>query len=237
MERERAGSKLVSAADPVVEVRAASRHYQRGESRVEALRDVSLSIEPASFVAVTGPSGGGKSTLLNLVAGVDQPDAGSVVVCGVDTARATEEQLTRLRRDSIGVVFQAFHLMPNLTALENVALPLALAGRRDPKRVRDVLGRVGLGARLGHYPAELSGGEQQRVALARALVHRPRLLVADEPTGNLDSKSGAEVLSLLEELRRETGAALVLATHDAGLAQRADRIVSILDGQLVQSGA
>ncbi|MEM7517204.1 MAG: ATP-binding cassette domain-containing protein, partial [Planctomycetota bacterium] len=149
-----------------------------------------------------------------------------------DLGRATEAQFTELRRKHVGVVFQAFHLMPNLTAAENVALPLSLAGRTDPERVRNLLERVGLGHRLNHLPNELSGGEEQRVAIARALVHEPQLLVADEPTGNLDSKSGAEILRLLDELRREERTSLFIATHDARVADFADRVLEMADGKL-----
>jgi putative ABC transport system ATP-binding protein len=219
--------------EPVARLEAVHRRYRRGGELVRALADVSLAVEAGELVAVVGPSGCGKSTLLNLLAGVDAPDEGRVRVAGVDLAAASERELVRLRREAIGVVFQAFHLVPNLTAEENVALPLALAGRRDPARVRGLLARVGLEARRAHYPAELSGGEQQRCALARALVHRPALVAADEPTGNLDSASGAAVLALLDELRREEGAAVVLATHDEAVAARADRVVRLRDGRVV----
>jgi len=220
---------------PVVELRDVERRFVRGGAAVSALAGVSLAIEAGEFVAVVGPSGCGKSTLLNLIAGVDRADAGAVHVCGLELGSASEGALTLLRRRSLGVVFQAFHLVPNLTAEENVALPLALDGRSDPARVRALLERVGLAARARHYPGELSGGEQQRVAVARALVHRPALLVADEPTGNLDSASGARVLALLEELRRSEGAALVLATHDAAIDARAERVVALRDGRIVRA--
>jgi putative ABC transport system ATP-binding protein len=186
------------------------------------------------MVALVGPSGCGKSTTLNLAAGVDRPDSGRVTVCGVELGAAAERELVMLRRRSIGVVFQAFHLMPHLTVAENVALPLALAGARDDTRVETLLARVGLSHRRGHFPGELSGGEQQRTAVARALVHRPRLLLADEPTGNLDSASGAEVLRLLAELRRDEGAALLLATHDDRIAAQADRVVRMADGRILE---
>jgi putative ABC transport system ATP-binding protein len=170
---------------------------------------------------------------LNVLAGVDRLDVGSAVVAGIDLGRAREGQLVTLRRERIGIVFQAFHLVPHLTAEENVALPLALAGRRDAARVAGLLARVGLSGRAQHFPSELSGGEQQRVALARALVHRPRLVLADEPTGNLDSASGAAVLELLDELRAEEQAAVVLATHDERVAARADRRIRMRDGRIV----
>jgi putative ABC transport system ATP-binding protein len=221
------------ATAAVVELEDVRRRYVRGESTVAALDGVTFSVARGEFVAVVGPSGCGKTTLLNLIGGVDRADGGRVRVCGVELSSASEAELTRLRRRAIGVVFQAFHLVPNLTAEENVALPLALDGRGDPARVRELLGRVGLAARERHHPGELSGGEQQRVAVARALVHRPQVLIADEPTGNLDSAAGARVLELLEELRRSEGAALVLATHDRALVERADRVVVLRDGRVV----
>jgi ABC-type lipoprotein export system ATPase subunit len=186
------------------------------------------------MLALVGPSGCGKSTALNLVAAVDRPDSGIVRVCGVDVASAPETQLERLRRRSIGMVFQAFHLVPHLTVEENVALPLALDRRRDAARVDELLRRVGLENRRRHYPSELSGGEQQRTAVARALVHRPKVVVADEPTGNLDSKTGAAVIELLAQLRSEEGAALVLATHDRAVSSSADRTVALEDGRVVE---
>jgi putative ABC transport system ATP-binding protein len=219
--------------DAVVRLDDAHRTYLRGDERVAALDGVSLTVAAGELVALVGPSGCGKSTALNLISGVDRPDTGHVFVCGVDLARADEAQLLELRRRRIGVVFQAFHLMPNLTAEENVALPLNLAGRRDPARVRTLLERVGLAHRTHHYPSELSGGEQQRTAIARALAPAPDLLVADEPTGNLDSAGGERILELLDELRHEAGAALILATHDERIAARADRTVALRDGRIV----
>jgi putative ABC transport system ATP-binding protein len=223
----------VSSGNVVLLVEAC-RHYQRGEEVVRALDGVSMAVAAGESIALVGASGSGKSTLLNLVSAVDRPTSGRVEVCGVELATASEDQLLGLRRRCIGLVFQAFHLVPHLTAEENVALPLALDGRSDPDRVADLLRRVGLAHRRTHFPSELSGGEQQRTALARALVHRPRLLVADEPTGNLDSRTGSAVLELLAELRREEGAALLLATHDESVAAAADRIVHLHDGRVVQ---
>ena len=212
----------------------ACRHYQRGEEVVRALDGVSMEVAAGEAIALVGASGSGKSTLLNLVSAVDRPSSGRVEVCGIELATASEDELLGLRRHCIGLVFQAFHLVPHLTAEENVALPLALDGRSDPDRVAELLRRVGLANRSSHYPSELSGGEQQRTALARALVHRPRLLVADEPTGNLDSRTGSAVLELLAELRREEGAALLLATHDESVAAAADRVVHLHDGRILQ---
>ena len=221
------------SAIKVIVLDQACRHYQRGEEVVRALDGVSMEVAAGEAIALVGASGSGKSTLLNLVSAVDRPSSGRVEVCGVELATASEDELLGLRRHCIGLVFQAFHLVPHLTAEENVALPLALDGRSDPDRVSELLRRVGLAHRRSHYPSELSGGEQQRTALARALVHRPRLLVADEPTGNLDSRTGSAVLELLAELRHEEGAALLLATHDERVASAADRVVHLHDGRVV----
>ena len=222
-------------AEVVVRMEDASRHYSRGDEVVRALDGVSLEVEAGHSVALVGASGSGKSTLLNLVSAVDRPTGGRVEVCGVDLMSASEAEMLALRRHCIGLVFQAFHLVPHLTVFENVALPLALDGSRDDDRVAALLDRVGLGHRQGHYPSELSGGEQQRTALARALVHRPRLLVADEPTGNLDSRTGTVVLELLQELQREEGASLLLATHDERVAESVERIVNLHDGKIVEN--
>ena len=219
-----------------VELIGVSKSYRRGDELVHALRSVSLTLARGEAVALVGPSGCGKSTTLNLVAGVDRPDEGAVIVAGTDLARAAENELVRARRRAIGIVFQSFHLMPHLTVEENVALPLALDGRRDAARVLALLRRVGLEHRLRHFPAELSGGEQQRTAVARALVHRPAVVLADEPTGALDSASGAAVLALMDELRREEGSALLLATHDPAVAAFAARVVRMRDGAL-EAGA
>jgi ABC-type lipoprotein export system ATPase subunit len=218
---------------PVVELIRVSRSFARGDEVVHALDDFTLALERGEMVALVGPSGCGKTTALNLVAAVDRPDAGTVRVAGVDVGAATESELTALRRRSVGMVFQAFHLVPHLTVEENIALPLALDRRRDPARVDELIRRVGLGHRRRHYPSELSGGEQQRTAVARALVHRPQVVVADEPTGNLDSHTGAAVVALLAELRGEEGATLLLATHDPKVAAAADRLVELADGRAV----
>jgi putative ABC transport system ATP-binding protein len=219
--------------ETVVALDRVSRSFHRGEEEVRALVELSLELAPGEMVALVGPSGCGKSTALNLVAAVDRPDSGSVRVCGVDVSLASEEELVNLRRRRIGMVFQAFHLVPHLTVEENIALPLALDHRRDPERVAELIDRVGLAHRRRHYPSELSGGEQQRTAVARALVHRPRVLVADEPTGNLDSRTGTGVVELLNELRRVEQAALLLATHDATVAAVADRVLELADGHVV----
>jgi putative ABC transport system ATP-binding protein len=219
----------------MIRLRDACRHYGEGETAVRALDQVSLRVERGEMVALVGASGSGKSTLLNILSAVDRPTSGVVNVDGVDLGAASEADLLRLRRESIGLVFQAFHLVPHLTVEENVAVPLALAGGRDPERVDALIARVGLEHRRRHVPGELSGGEQQRTALARALIHRPKLLVADEPTGNLDSRTGEEVLHLLTELHREEGLTLVLATHERRLADATDRVFELADGRLVSS--
>jgi putative ABC transport system ATP-binding protein len=219
--------------ETVVDLDRVSRSYRRGDEEVKALAELSLRLGVGEMVALVGRSGCGKSTALNLVAAVDRPDSGRARVCGIDLGAASEEQLVTLRRRHIGMVFQAFHLVPHLTVEENVALPLALDHRRDPERVRDLIHRVGLDHRFNHYPSELSGGEQQRTAVARALVHRPQVVVADEPTGNLDSRTGADVLELLAELRRDEGASLLMATHDAAVAAGADRVVELADRRVV----
>jgi putative ABC transport system ATP-binding protein len=213
------------------------KEYQRGSAVVTALRDVSLEIEGDEFCAVMGPSGCGKSTLLNLIAGLDTPTSGAILLNGRPTAQFSDNDWTRVRRDSIGMVFQAFHLIPSLTAGENVALSLLLS-HHDHKtveaRVGECLEAVGLGHREQHRPAELSGGEQQRVAIARALVHRPALLLADEPTGNLDSQQGGEIMALLRSVSSRFGTAVLLATHSAEAARQADRLYRLRDGCLEQ---
>jgi putative ABC transport system ATP-binding protein len=218
---------MVQVVDLVMRLRSAA-------GAVTILDGVTLHVPPGQFLAITGPSGSGKSTLLGLVAGLDRPTAGSIRVDGVDLSSLDEDALARLRLAKIGYVFQAFHLIPTLTAIENVAIPLELAGAADaPGQARALLEEVGLKARVDHYPAELSGGEQQRVALARAVANRPRLLLADEPTGNLDSATGAQIVDLLVGLHRRHGTTLILVTHDAALAAHAQRIVELRDGRVV----
>ncbi|HYC12633.1 MAG TPA: ABC transporter ATP-binding protein, partial [Stellaceae bacterium] len=205
---------------------------------VNVLRGVSLSIGRGESVSLVGPSGSGKTTLLMTIAGLVRPSAGRVVVAGTDLAGLNEDGLARFRRDAVGIVFQAFHLVPTMTALENVALPLEFAGRSDAFEIAaQALVSVGLRRRQGHYPAELSGGEQQRVALARAFAARPRLILADEPTGNLDGSTGGQVMDLLFTLSAEHGTTLLLVTHEIELARRAGRIVELADGLIVADGA
>ena len=218
---------------PVLQARDLHKRYGEGDSSVDALRGVGLELSAGEFVAVVGPSGCGKSTLLHLCGGMDRPTAGAVSVDGVDLAGLDDEALTALRRDRVGFVFQFFNLLPTLTLAENIALPLLLAGvasRPGLARAGEAARRVGLTHRLGHYPGGVSGGELQRAAVARAVVHRPALVIADEPTGNLDSDNGRRVLSLLRDLNRETGVALLLATHDPALAAAADRVLRLRDG-------
>jgi len=217
----------------IVELARVSKVYRRGTESVHALSELSLAIAPGEMLALCGPSGCGKSTCLNLLSGVDRADSGGVRVCGTDLTTAPEREITILRRRRIGIVFQSFHLVPHLTLEENVALPLALDGVRARRRVDDLIARVGLEHRKSHYPSELSGGEQQRAAIARALVHEPSLVIADEPTGSLDSHTGERVLALLGELRRAEKAALILATHDERIARAADRVIRMSDGRIV----
>ncbi len=221
-----------------VELQNLSLHYTlhgapQGSQRVDILRSVNLRIEVGETVAVVGPSGSGKTSLLLLLSGLERPAAGDVVLAGRSLAGMDADALADLRRDHIGIVFQSFHLLPSLSALDNVALPLQMAGAPDAyTRATALLQRVGLGARLHQWPATLSGGEQQRVAIARALVHRPQLLLADEPTGNLDDTTGAQVRELLFDLNREAGTTLVLVTHDPAFARRCSRVLRLQDGRL-----
>jgi putative ABC transport system ATP-binding protein len=218
----------------MIQVRDLVMRLASGGRPLTVLDGVTLEVAAGQIVAVTGPSGSGKSTLLGLIAGLDRPTAGSIALDGVDITRLSEDDLARLRRDRIGFVFQAYHLIPTLTALENVAVPLELASRLDAlPRARACLEAVGLGERTHHYPAQLSGGEQQRVALARAVALRPRLLLADEPTGNLDSVTGASIVDLLLTLNREQGSTLLLVTHDPALAGRAGRVLALRDGRIM----
>ena len=216
------------------------KDYVRGGSTVTALRGVDLHIPKGEFCALMGPSGCGKSTLLNLVAGLDVPTSGEIVLEGQSSRSFTDTDWTRLRRELIGMIFQSFHLIPGLTTEENVALPLLLnGGSREvvQRRVAESLTVVGMESRARHRPSELSGGEQQRVAIARALVHEPRLVLADEPTGNLDSQNGAEVIGLLKRLQHEYGQTILLVTHSHAAAQQADRIYVMRDGHLEPDSA
>jgi len=210
-----------------------TQSYRSGAGMLTVLQDISFGVDPGEFLAIVGPSGSGKTTLLGLLAGLDRPASGRVWLDGDDLSGMDEDERAALRGAKVGFVFQAYQLIPTLTALENVQVPLELRGDRDEGRARELLERVGLGDRTGHYPAQLSGGEQQRVALARAFCTRPRILFADEPTGNLDQRTGAGIIDLMTDLNREAGTTLVLVTHDPDLAGRARRILRLADGRLV----
>jgi putative ABC transport system ATP-binding protein len=214
-----------------------TRSYASGGREITVLRDITFELEAGGFLAVTGPSGSGKSTLLGLLAGLDRPTRGRVVLDGHDLAALTEDERARVRAEAVGFVFQSFHLIPTLTARENIQVPLELRGEDARARAEELLGRVGLGDRGHHYPAQLSGGEQQRVAVARAFAHRPKVLFADEPTGNLDAANGQNVVALLGELNRELGTTLVLVTHETDLAARARRVIRLRDGALAFDSA
>ena len=212
-----------------------TKEYQVGDQRLTVLDSVSFTIDPGAFVAIVGASGSGKTTLLGLLAGLDTPTRGSVTLDGSNLAAMDEDQRARLRGEKVGFIFQSFQLIQTLTALENVQLPLELRGESNSAdRARDLLARVGLGARLDHFPMALSGGEQQRVAIARAFANAPRILFADEPTGNLDSTTGHRIVELLETFNRESDATIVLVTHDAALAAHAHRMIRLADGVVVE---
>jgi putative ABC transport system ATP-binding protein len=221
----------------VIQAENVQRSYQLDGVTVAALNGVSLTVDAADHVAIIGPSGSGKSTLMHLLGALDRPTSGRLLIDGVDIATLSPSDMAKLRNETIGFVFQSFHLLPRTSALDNVALPLVYRGlgRRDRrKRAASTLERVGLGHRMSHKPNQLSGGEQQRVAIARALVTEPKVLLADEPTGNLDSATGVAVLELLEELNRESGVALVIVTHDLNVAERARKRIMMRDGVIVE---
>ena len=229
------GNGRIAPALPVVSAHDLTRRYGRGETAVHALRGVSVEVESGQLTAVMGPSGSGKSTLMHILAGLDQPTSGDVYVAGTAIGELNDTQLTKLRREHIGFIFQFFNLLPMLTADENIALPLTLAGQKPDKAFfDDLVKRVGLSDRLTHRPSELSGGQQQRVAIARALVSRPTVVLADEPTGNLDSKTGGEILQLLHEAVENYGQTMVMVTHEAHAAAAADRILFLADGEIVK---
>jgi putative ABC transport system ATP-binding protein len=213
------------------------RTFRSGDRELSVVKGITLAVTAGEVVAILGPSGSGKSTLLGLLAGLDLPTAGRVWLDGVDLASLDEDARARLRGEKVGFVFQSFQLIPTLTARENIQVPLELRGLEAVRRADELLDRVGLADRGHHHPAQLSGGEQQRVALARAFSHRPKVLFADEPTGNLDAATGARVIELMAELNRESGTTLVLVTHDQSLAARADRIVRLHDGRVVADSA
>ncbi len=219
----------------MIELRGVSKTVQSGDHPLTILHPLDYTIAAGQFVAIVGPSGSGKSTLLGLLAGLDAPSSGSIVIDGVDITKLGEDALAKLRGEKIGFVFQFFHLVPSLTAVENISVPMEIAGRRDAMvRARQLIAEVGLADRAHHYPSQLSGGEQQRIAIARALANDPPIVLADEPTGNLDSGTGRIILDLLLNVRRTRGATLVLVTHDAELASLADTRLALRDGRQVE---
>jgi len=223
-----------AASNAVIVARNLTLHLGRPPAKVEILRGIDLTVTAGETVALLGPSGSGKSSLMAVLSGLERPSDGAIEVAGLDFARLDEDALAIARRGRIGIVLQAFHLLPTMTALENVAVPLELAGERDAfARAEAELAAVGLGHRLDHYPSQLSGGEQQRTAIARALAPRPSILFADEPTGNLDAKTGTAIMNLPFARQADTGATLFVITHDPGLAQRCRRVITLGDGRIV----
>jgi putative ABC transport system ATP-binding protein len=232
-EQERGGVAVPAGA--AVEARGLTRRYGEGETAVDALRGVDLDVGSRELVAVMGPSGSGKSTLMHILAGLDKPTSGNVQIAGTEITTLDDSKLTRLRREHVGFVFQFFNLLPMLSAEENVVLPLSIAGEKpDRSWLDDLLGKTGLTDRRAHRPSELSGGQQQRVAIARALVTRPTIVFADEPTGNLDSKTGGEILELMRSMVDDYGQTTVMVTHEARAASIADRILFLADGKIVR---
>jgi putative ABC transport system ATP-binding protein len=227
--------EAVTRSEAAVRARAVARHYGDGETAVHALRGVDLDVQPGRLTAVMGPSGSGKSTLMHILAGLDEPDGGQVWIGETEVTGLDDAGLTALRRDHIGFIFQFFNLLPMLTAQENILLPLEVAGRRpDPDWYHELIAKVGLGERLGHRPSEMSGGQQQRVAVARALASRPTVMFADEPTGNLDSTTSGEILTLMRDLVDGFGQTTVMVTHDPHAAAIADRVLFLADGEIVR---
>ena len=222
---------------PIIQFIDVHKSYQNGAQPVTALEAVSLSLHAGDFATIMGPSGGGKTTLLNLLAGLDLPDRGQIILNGRKVSDLSDHDLTLLRRKEIGIVFQFFNLMPTLTVMENVELPLLLAhsSRTDGQRIKTLLDYVGLWPRADSFPAELSGGEMQRVAIARALVHQPAILLADEPTGNLNSKQSDEIMQLFKQLNEEDGVTIIQATHSESNAAYASKIINLLDGSIAKS--
>jgi putative ABC transport system ATP-binding protein len=218
----------------VIEIKDVTKSYQMGDMQVAALNGISLAVEQGEMVAITGPSGSGKSTLMNIIGCLDTPTSGSYVLDNVDVSKMSDDAQADVRNRKIGFVFQQFNLLPRTAAIDQVELPMVYAGIPDRRtRAQKALESVGLGERLHHRPNELSGGQQQRVAIARALVNNPSIILADEPTGNLDSKAGAEIMNIFKSLNRDKGLTIVLVTHDPGVAQQAERLIRVRDGQLV----
>jgi putative ABC transport system ATP-binding protein len=235
--RNRSASTPNGASAFVLRVQDATKQLNVGEVTVNALNGVSINVAKGEFIGIIGPSGSGKSTLLGLIGGLDTPTSGAVFIDGTDITRLNERALTRIRNEKIGFVFQSFNLIPTLSALENVALPIQFSGKRafNPrKRAAELLSHFGLGDRLDHRPAQLSGGQQQRVAIARALANNPPLLLADEPTGNLDSASTEIVMTALQAIRDEFGTTVIIVTHDMGVAAQTDRLITLIDGHIAE---
>jgi putative ABC transport system ATP-binding protein len=228
--------QAMTAQKIVMDIRSITRTLPLGHERIEILRGISFQIMSGEFVSVVGPSGSGKSTLLGIIAGLDNPSTGQVLIDGVDITRMSENRLAQVRNSKIGMVFQAFNLIPTLTAQENVEIPLYVGKHKGSpsSRARELLELVGLSHRLTHRPMQLSGGEQQRVAIARALATNPALVIADEPTGNLDARNGENVLKLISDLRAQTGKTFIIATHDPNVAAHADHAIRIVDGQIAE---
>jgi putative ABC transport system ATP-binding protein len=232
---ERAAAERADTVEAVVTAHEVTRRYGEGDTAVDALRGVSLDVAPGKLTAVMGPSGSGKSTLMHILAALDRPTDGYVTIAGTRLGQLSDTEITLLRREHIGFIFQFFNLLPMLTAEENIVLPLSIAGRKPAKEEFDeLLEQVGLADRRTHRPSELSGGQQQRVAIARALVSKPTVVFADEPTGNLDSKTGGEILELLRSSVQDYGQTLVMVTHDARAAATADRLLFLADGEIVK---
>jgi putative ABC transport system ATP-binding protein len=221
--------------EAIIQVENIKRHLPQGGRELHILNGISFTLETGMWLALTGPSGSGKSTLLGILGGIDRPSSGNVFIQGTEISRLSEDRLARLRNEKIGLVFQSFHLIPSMTALENVEAPLYIHPQRRQARsmAAHMLEQVGLGERMNHFPHQLSGGEQQRVAVARALVCGPQILLADEPTGNLDSATSCQVLDLLQQLRSQLGLTIIMVTHDLAIAARADRRLHIVDGRLM----
>lgn len=225
----------MSKNDIVLRTTDLTKRFKSGEVMVDALRGVSFEVKRGELIGIIGPSGSGKSTLLGIISGLDTPTSGTVEIDGVDITRLNERKLTRIRNEKIGFVFQSFNLIPTLTALENVALPVQFAAKRKAnphKRARELLDMLGLGDRMGHRPTQLSGGQQQRVAIARALANDPAILVGDEPTGNLDTESSGVVMAALKEVQRDMNTTVILVTHDMGVAGLTERLITLVDGEI-----
>jgi putative ABC transport system ATP-binding protein len=232
-------SWTLAMTHPVIDVKQVTKELKMGQHTIHALRGVNMTIQRGEMVGIVGPSGSGKSTLLGIIGGLDTPTKGQVFIDGIEISRMNEEKLTEIRNEKIGFIFQFFNLIPTLTALENVALPIQFARKpqfNPNQRAKELLNLLGLGDRMHHRPSQLSGGQQQRVAIARALANQPALLLADEPTGNLDSESSAIVLEALETIRRDIGTTVVIVTHSPTLAQRSDRTLVLSDGQIIEEG-